>query len=67
MEITAKLSHLRISPRKIRVVANLVKGLDVTQAEQQLMFSSRRASRSLLKLLHSAIANAKHNFNLTKR
>lgn len=66
MEITAKLSHLRISPRKVRVVANLVKGLDVAQAEQQLMFNSRRASRSLLKLLHSATANAKHNFNLTK-
>jgi len=66
MEITAKLSHLRISPRKVRVVANLVKGLDAAQAEQQLMFNGRRASRSLLKLLHSAIANAKHNFNLTK-
>ena len=66
MEITAKLSHLRISPRKVRIVADLVKGLDVTQAEQQLMFSSRRASRPLLKLLHSAMANAKNNFNLTK-
>ena len=66
MEIIAKLKHLRISPRKVRLVTDLIKGLSVKEAEQQLAFNPRRASRPVLKLLRSAIANAKNNFNLTK-
>ena len=66
MPITAKLRHLRISPRKVRLVTNLVKGLSVQEAEKQLKFLSKRAARPILKLLNSAMANAQHNANLTK-
>lgn len=66
MEIKAQLKHLRISPRKVRLVIGLIKGLSVEAAEKQLKFGSKRAAKPILKLLQSAIANAKHNFNLTK-
>lgn len=61
--ISAKLKHLRITPRKTRAVANVIRGLPVEEARGQLMLSSRRVSIPLLKLLQSAIANAKNNFN----
>lgn len=67
MEIKAQLKHLRISPRKVRLVVNLIKGLSVESAEKQLKFCSKRAARPILKLLKSAAANAKHNFNLTRK
>lgn len=66
MEIKAKLNYLRIAPRKVRLVADLVRNMDVKQAETQLKFMPKRASAPLLKLLNSAIANAKNNFNLEK-
>src|SRR3989338_1964164 len=66
MEIIAKLRHLHITPRKARFVADLLKGLRVDEAEAQLMLSSRRPSAPILKLLQSAIANAKHNYQLDK-
>jgi len=64
--IIAKLNYLRISPRKIRLVAGLIKGLDVRQAESQLKFLTKRGAEPMLKLLKSAIANAEHNANLIK-
>ena len=66
MEIKAKLNYLRIAPRKVRLVADLVEGMDVKEAETQLKFTPKKASTPLLKLLNSAIANAKNNFNLEK-
>ncbi len=66
MEIKAKLNYLRIAPRKVRLVADLVRNMDVKEAENQLKFMPKRASTPLLKLLNSAIANAKNNFNLEK-
>jgi len=64
MEIKAKLSYLRISPRKVRLVTDLVRGLKVTDAQNQLRFSVKRGALPVLKLLNSAIANAKHNFGI---
>lgn len=64
MEVLAKLKYLRISPRKVRLVTNLIKGLDVKEAEHQLQFLPKRAAKPILKLLKSAIANATNNFNL---
>lgn len=64
--ISVKLKYLHIAPRKARFVADLLKGLRADEAEAQLMFSSRRPSKPLLKLLQSAIANAKHNHQLDK-
>lgn len=66
MSVTAKLKHLRISPRKVRLVANLIKGMRAEEAEVRLRFLPKRAARPILKLLNSAIANAEHNFNLAK-
>jgi len=64
--VNAKLRHLRISPRKVRLVANLIRGLDVEEAERQLTFLTKRAARPILSLLNSAVANAGHNANLPK-
>ena len=65
-EIKAKLNHLRVSPRKVRLLVDLIRDMDAREAESQLRFASKRASNSLLRLLNSAIANAKNDFNLEK-
>jgi len=62
---TTKLRYLRMAPRKVRLVANFVKGLSVNEAEAQLLMNPRRPSSVLLKLLRSAVANAKHNSQLS--
>ena len=60
-QYTAKLSFLRMAPRKVRSVGDLIKGLPVNEAEAQLLVQTRRPSKTLLKLLRSAVANAKNN------
>jgi large subunit ribosomal protein L22 len=66
MKIKTQLRYLRISPRKVRLVADLVRGMNVKDAKTQLEFSNKKPSESLLKLLNSAIANAQNNFGLEK-
>lgn len=66
MEIRAKGKNIRMSPRKIRLVAGLIRGLAVDKARIQLEFNKKIASKTLLKLLDSAIANAVENFNADK-
>lgn len=56
----AKLNYLKIAPRKVRLIINLLKGLNVNEAEAQLLFSKKRAGEPLIKLLRSAVANAKN-------
>ena len=63
-EIKAHLRFLRMAPRKVRVVANSIKGKSVKEAESTLKFLGRRPKLPLEKLLKSAISNAKHNFNI---
>ena len=58
MEATATLRYLRITPRKVRVVADLIRGKKVDQALAQLSFVEKRAAEPLAKLLRSAVANA---------
>ena len=55
---TAKLSYIRIAPRKLRVVANTIRGEKVAAAINNLRFLNRSGSRELFKLLVSAVANA---------
>lgn len=50
--------YIRISPRKARLAAGLIRGLSVTDASHQLLFSNLKAGRLLKKTLDSAIANA---------
>lgn len=59
-QATAKLNYLKISPRKVRLVATALKGLSVKEAEAQLMMRPQRSAGDLLKLLRSAVANAKN-------
>lgn len=60
MQYTAKLKYLKMAPRKVRLMASALKGMPVNEAEAQLLLHSRRAAKPLLKLLRSAIANAKN-------
>src|SRR5258708_27285246 len=60
----AKLNYLKIAPRKVRSVGDLIKGLSVNDAEAQLLSQRRRPAKALLKLLRSAVANAKNNKRL---
>lgn len=67
MEVRAQLNQLRISPRKVRLVANVIRGLQVDVAEAQLQFLAKRSAQPLLKLLQSAIASAEHNYKLERK
>ena len=63
IEQKAQLNYLMITPRKVRLVANALKGMTVSEAEAQLLLRPQRAADALLKLLRSAISNAKNNHN----
>ena len=60
-ETKAHLNNFRMSPRKVRLVTDLIKGMSAEAAVQQLQFSRKHAARPVMKLLQSAIANATHN------
>ncbi|MBI5221658.1 MAG: 50S ribosomal protein L22 [Candidatus Magasanikbacteria bacterium] len=62
--VTAKLSFLRMGPRKVRLVADMIRGRKVAKAIEILALSKKVAARPILKLLNSAVANARHNNNL---
>ena len=64
MQSKAHLRHLRMSPRKVRLVTDLIRGAESKKAQEQLKFIPKKASEPVLKLLNSAIANAKNNFKL---
>lgn len=66
MVITAKLNYLRIAPRKVRLVADLIRGKSVGEAQTILNFTIKKGAQPLLKLLNSAVANAKNNFKLAE-
>ena len=64
MDVHARLRHLRMSPRKVRLVIDLIRGKAVGPAITQLEFLRKDAALPVLKLLKSAMANAEHNFKL---
>jgi len=66
MEVKAHAKFIRMAPKKIRLVVDLIRGLDVKNAEAQLKFNVKLAKEPVLKLLRSAIANAEKNFELKK-
>ena len=59
MIVKAETKHVRIAPPKIRLVLNLIRNKDVAEAEAILRHTSKRASLLILKILKSAVANAK--------
>jgi large subunit ribosomal protein L22 len=60
----ATLTMLRSTPRKTRLVADLIRGMDVSRAEDVLKFTNKRAATPMLKLLQSAKANAVNNHDM---
>ncbi|HEX7724767.1 MAG TPA: 50S ribosomal protein L22 [Candidatus Paceibacterota bacterium] len=62
--ITASLSNTRISPRKVRVVADMIRGKKVTLAKVILQNATKKAKDPIAGLIDSAIANASHNHKI---
>lgn len=63
----AKSKFVRISPRKARLAADLIRGKNVEEASIQLMFSKLRSGRLLKKTLDTAVANAETQLNVQRR
>ena len=64
MEAKASVSMVRIAPRKVRLVLDLVRGKDYKEAVAILKNVNRGAAREILKVVQSCKANAEHNFNM---
>lgn len=65
-DVSAHLSSLRIAPRKVRLVAHLLKGRDALTAKHQLQAISKKSIHPISKLIDSAMANAHHNLGMVK-
>lgn len=63
-EAKVVLRSIRVSPRKLNLVAGLIRGMKVSDALVQLTFSSRRIANDVKKALQSAVANAENNHQL---
>ena len=63
-EARAKVVSIRISPRKLNLVAQSIRGLPVQRALNELEFSRKRISDDVRKALYSAVSNAENNHNL---
>ena len=61
---TAKDNMVRISPTKLSLLVNTIVNMKVSSAVNQLKFSSKRVSRTILKVLNAAVANAENNKQL---
>ena len=58
----AHLRQVRISPKKMNLVASMVRGMDAIEALDTLKFTNKKAANILYKVVASAVANAEHNF-----
>ncbi len=64
MEAKAVARHIRIAPRKVRIVIDLIRGKNVNEAFAILKHTPKVASEVLQKVLKSAVANAEHNYDM---
>ena len=64
MEVKATAKYVRISPRKVRLVINAIRGKPVDEALATLQFLPNAAARAVAKVVKSAAANAENNYNL---
>ncbi|MGM9650153.1 MAG: 50S ribosomal protein L22 [Butyricicoccaceae bacterium] len=64
MEARAYLRNVRIAPRKVKIVCDLIRGKDAGEAAAIIMNTPKAASELLIKLLKSAIANAENNHGM---
>lgn len=67
MEAKAHLRYVRIAPRKVEIVLNLIRGKDTKLAMAILKQTPKAASELLIKLLNSAVANAQNNHNMDEK
>lgn len=66
MEVRAKINGLRMAPRKMRAVGDMIKGKNVAEALNQLENMTKRASGPWVKLVRSAIANAENTYDMVE-
>lgn len=66
MKVRAKLKNIRISPRKVRISADIVRGCDIEEAIFRLDNTTKKSNEPIKKMLLSAVANAENNFNLDR-
>lgn len=66
MEVRSVAKYIRISPRKVRQVVDLIRGKDVDEALAILRFTPKRATLPITKVIKSAAANAEHNYDMNK-
>lgn len=62
MQVKATAKYIHMSPRKTRLVVDLIRGMSIDAARRQLLFSKKLAAKPVLKTLNSAVANAVNNF-----
>ncbi|MCL2545921.1 MAG: 50S ribosomal protein L22 [Oscillospiraceae bacterium] len=60
----AHAKHIRISPRKVSIICDIIRGKDTKKAAAILKHTPKAGSEPLLKLLNSAVANAENNHNM---
>lgn len=66
MEVKASLKNLRMSPRKVRLVIDVIRKMSVSEALDQLKFVNKLAAEPIAKLIKSAVANAENTYSLDK-
>ena len=64
VEVRAQLRHIRMSPQKVRLVLDVVRGKPAQEALAILQFLPQRAARPVRATIKSAMANAENNFNM---
>ena len=64
MEAKAVAKYIRIAPRKVRVVMNLIRGKSIAEAFAILKFTPKAGADVIEKVLRSAVANAENNFDM---
>jgi len=64
MEVRAAAKYIRISPRKIRLIMDQIRGKRIEEAVNLLSFSSQKGAFILRKLINSAVANANENYDI---
>ena len=66
VDVHAKARFVPISPQKVRLIIDLVRGKDVVEAMSALRFEQKAAAKPVYKLLRSAVANAEENMGLSR-
>jgi large subunit ribosomal protein L22 len=66
MDVKAELKFCSVSPQKMRLVLDLVRGKNAEEAVSRLQFTNKAAAKPVSKLIASAIANAENNFGLSR-